>query len=85
MSWGYEQEETVGMALARGKAHRLQEPNVIQETKKCILTGAYSMGRETKLRDCWRSAHLRLYGHVGVLIDPLAGTGFVLGTRDIQN
>lgn len=30
------------------------------------------MGHETKLRDCWRSAHLRFHSRVGVFID-LAG------------
>lgn len=43
------------------------------------------MGHEIKLRDCRRSVHLRLYGHVRVVTDSLPGTGFVLGTREIQN
>lgn len=49
------------------------------------MAGAQSVGHETKLRACRRSAHLRLYGHVGVFTDPLPGTGFVLGTREREN
>ena len=66
-----------------GRPSGFKEPHLVQGTEKCILDGAKSMGHETKLRDCQRSAHLRLYGHVGVFTDLLPGTGFVLGTRDV--
>lgn len=64
------------------RSRGFKEPNFVQATERCISTGAQSTGHETKLRGCCRPAHLRLYGHVGVFIDLLSGTDFVLGTRE---
>lgn len=68
-----------------GRARGFKESSFIQETERYVLAGAQSMRHETKLRGCWRSAHLRFYGHFGVFTDPLPGTGFVLGTRETYN
>ena len=62
VSQGNEWKETMSVALACGAAQRLQEPNISQGTERCMLAGTYSTGHETKLRDCWGSVHLRLYG-----------------------
>lgn len=65
-----------------GRSRGFKEPNFVQETERYVLAGAQSMGHKTELRGCQRSAHLRLYGHVGVFTDPLLGTGFFLGTGE---
>lgn len=49
------------------------------------IAGEQIVELETKLTVCQRPARLSLYGHVGVFIDPLPETGFVLSTRKIYN
>lgn len=80
-----EWEEIVKWRWHGERSRGFKEPNFVQGTESYILPRAQSVGHETKLRDCRRSAHLRLNGHVRVVTDFLPGTCFVLGTREIQN
>lgn len=80
-SWGNEWEE-IEWCWHVGRSSGFKEPNFVQGTERYVLARVQSIGHETKLRGCWRSAHLKLYGHVGVFIYLRSGTGFVLGTRE---